>query len=111
AARTAARRPPAGRCQTAQARGRACGDRASWSPRRWWRRATRDAEAPRAARPGASDSDGCQRTGTLSGVVVTRKRCMLATLADRTPWRAGLPGGRAGRAGGAVGEVRKVVLG
>src|SRR5262249_1407069 len=111
AARTAARRPPAGRCQTAQARGRACGDRASWSPRRWWRRATRDAEAPRAARPRASDSDTCPRAGTLSGVVVTRMRCMLAKLADRNTMarRAARRQGGEGRRGscrGAEGRSR-----
>src|SRR5260221_8226272 len=37
---------------------------------------------PRGARPGASDSDNCQRAGTLSGVVTTTARCMPATLTD-----------------------------
>src|SRR5258707_6555888 len=62
---------------------------------------------PRSARPGASDSDSCQRAGTLSGVVITTARCIPATLtntqesATRIPWHLDSTSG---------GHARSVVL-
>src|SRR5258708_22869512 len=62
---------------------------------------------PRSARPGASDSDSCQRAGTLSGVVITTARCIPATLTNTQESATRIPSHLDSTSGG---HARSVVL-